>query len=45
MQYHSIEHLERNNEFVRVLLLACQGAEQVLIVTPDKMDSSKNISN
>ena len=39
MQYHSIEHLERKNEFVRVLLLACQGAEQVLIVTPDKMDS------
>lgn len=39
MQYHSTEHLERKNEFIRVLLLACQGVEQVLIVTPDKMGS------
>lgn len=39
MQYHSIEHLERKNEFCRVLLVACHDATQVLIVTPDKMDS------
>ena len=39
MQYHSVEYLERKSEFCRVLLLACQGVTQLLIVTPDKMDS------
>lgn len=39
MQYHSEEHLERKAEFNRVLIIAAQGAQQLLIVTPDKMDT------
>lgn len=39
MQYHSTEHLERKTEFNRVMVAAAQGAQQLLIVTPDKMDT------
>lgn len=39
MQYHSTEHLERHEEFRRMLILAAQGTSQLLIVSPDKIDT------
>lgn len=39
MQFHSTEHLERRNEFARVLAIAAQGTSQLLIVSPDRIDS------
>lgn len=39
MQFHSIEDWERDNEFQRVLSLASQGTQEVLIVSPDRKGS------
>ncbi|HBO2951976.1 TPA: hypothetical protein L4T60_000895 [Pseudomonas aeruginosa] len=39
MKFHSEEYIQRNAEFGRILDLASKGAKQVLIVSPDKIDS------
>ncbi|HFI2197460.1 TPA: hypothetical protein ACGPQK_002651 [Pseudomonas aeruginosa] len=39
MKFHSEEYIQRDAEFGRILDLASKGAEQVLIVSPDKIDS------
>lgn len=39
MQFHSTEYLERHDEFRRVLIIAAQGTSQLLLVSPDKIDT------
>lgn len=39
MKFHSEEYIQRDAEFGRILDLASKGAKQVLIVSPDKIDS------